>query len=69
MMKIMISSFFTFLLIHIVWFSCKRSHSKMLECNQHITKNVINIIIFAAKIVIEIVNMPDKFDIWYDVSQ
>ena len=35
----------------------------ILKCNRDINKNVINIIIFAAKVVIEIVNTPNKSDI------
>ena len=34
----------------------------ILKCNRDINKNVINII-FAAKVVIEIVNTPNKSDI------
>ena len=43
-------------------FKCVRFHLKILTCNRDVTTNVI---FFAAKVVIEIVTMPDKSDISY----
>jgi archaellum biogenesis ATPase FlaH len=60
MMKTLISSFFTFLLIYIQgWRSlnCRKFFSKILKCVRNITKNVITTDSFAAKVVIVIDNM------------
>ena len=65
-MKTVISSFFTFLLIHIVW--SKFFQMQKVSCYWDINKNDINIVIFVAKVVIQIVNMTDKSDIWYPAS-
>jgi hypothetical protein len=64
MMKTLISSFFTFLLIYIQRLEvldCRKFFSKILKCVRNITKNVVTAYSFAAKVVIVIDNM------WLDV--
>jgi hypothetical protein len=65
MMKTLISSVFTFLLIYIQGLEISRLpqvFSKILKCVRNITKNVITTGSFAAKVVIVIDNM------WLDVG-